>query len=737
MSHPLFADYAGHYAGYYAGYYAGCRLLLTRLSMPLGLILAVALPTSADAQHTPSSDTDWAFEERFDGDPGSPSQALLPRSFEYVATHRSHPKEHFTKPYAAFPADHATNCTGPDPAVSPLPQHEVFTSQSSNSLSPDASFFICKNHMMSSMGEVAAYSNSLFWPRQAFDFRDGGTLEFDVNINEGHTIRSWWEVLIAPREQMRFSSAPLQSAVDETYPRDRIVLDFRGNVRQIRVGKDAIAPAGWIVEDRHFGPYDFREWRDLHPGDPALEDRRIRRKMRIRFETDRIIWGIETATGTFDEFAVDVPGGLPFDRGIVQFKTHAYTPYKLGNQSTYTFHWDNIRFSGPALAPYATYHADDVVYLQRNGDRAIGDEVAVRIDLPEAPGQNPVLVGQINAPLNGQPLLSINGGPDIVVGPDDYPVANCVSGEWRDWVSFRLPLDAGDLRAGENTLRWKVGPRPACASGQSWWDGYSAKFVHIQTDGKSSTEPAAGTGNLPPSISINALPNTPPNTPPTTSPNTPSPTLALALGEPLTLRGTANDAEDGDISLAIRWLSNLDGLLGDASTLTVALSEGEHTITATVADSGGLSAAASVGVTIAAASDRPATEFIVDDRDRGKVTRRGGWRVSSRPKPWEGRSLYSTSRASTFRWNISVPVRDSYEVYVWWTSFRGRSKSAPFTVSHEDGTDLQYKNQRRGGGRWQLLGTYSFTPDGGHYVELSGANGMASADAVRVVTAPR
>jgi len=32
-------------------------------------------------------------------------------------------------------------------------------------------------------------------------------------------------------------------------------------------------------------------------------------------------------------------------------------------------------------------------------------------------------------------------------------------------------------------LRWKVGPRPSCAIDDLWWNGFSAKFIHIQTDG--------------------------------------------------------------------------------------------------------------------------------------------------------------------------------------------------------------------------------------------------------------
>lgn len=112
------------------------------------------------------------------------------------------------------------------------------------------------------------------------------------------------------------------------------------------------------------------------------------------------------------------------------------------------------------------------MYLERNGNRPIGDEQTVDINLAEDVSRNPVLVGQMSGALNGQPLLSINGSPFMVVGIDDYPVNDCVSGQWRDWVSFRLKLDPELLRKGNNVLRWRVGSRPACANNNSWWDGF-------------------------------------------------------------------------------------------------------------------------------------------------------------------------------------------------------------------------------------------------------------------------
>lgn len=438
-------------------------------------------------------DTSFAFVETFDGDPDSPSTGLVPQVFEYAATHRTHPQEHFTIEFEPFLADHDSSCNGPNPDITPLPQHYVTTTQDATGLRPDPSFYICKNHMMSSMGRVSPYSVSSFWPRQEFDFSvpEGTTkyptIEFEVNINDGHGVRSWWEILIAPREQMRVGSGPTDSPISETYPADRIVFDFRRNVRTIKVGTRAIAPDGWIVEETQFGPWDYSWWHDLHPGDPATTDHRIRRKMILEFQQQKIVWKIETQQPTvYDEWQVDLPGPYPFHQGLVMFKTHAYNPTKDENNNIYTFHWDNIRFSGPIVGLYDVHEADTHVYLQRNGNRQVGESETVHIDIPEASlQQNPVLFGQVHHPVVGQVLLRVNGGPKFEIEPYAYEVDSCYS---IDWQSFRLPLDPSLLVPGRNTLQWSIGPRPQCIEevfeedNIDHWIGYSIKFLQIQTD---------------------------------------------------------------------------------------------------------------------------------------------------------------------------------------------------------------------------------------------------------------
>jgi hypothetical protein len=319
------------------------------------------------------------------------------------------------------------------------------------------------------MGDVEGYSVTAFWPKQEFDFTSGGVLEFDVNLNDDHP-RSWWEVVIMPRDQLRVGAAHEWLPIDETYPEDRIVFDFSNNKRSIQVGTGAIDPDGIIVDAA-----DWSDWASQQPDDPANLDRRIRRTNRITVSNQKIAWSIEKADGTFNEHSVEVPGGLPFTRGLVLFKTHAYTPNKDGNRDNYTFHWDNIRFSGPLVGLYEDYEADALVYLQANGSRPIGEKAAVTIDLPEIE-TTPVLFGQVNNAMQGQVLLSINNGPQIVVNP--LTANTCYASGWE---SFRVPLEQEWVHEGKNTFTWEIGPRPSCVA--EWvWDGFSIKNLEVQLD---------------------------------------------------------------------------------------------------------------------------------------------------------------------------------------------------------------------------------------------------------------
>jgi hypothetical protein len=90
----------------------------------------------------------------------------------------------------------------------------------------------------------------------------------------------------------------------------------------------------------------------------------------------------------------------------------------------------------------------------------------------------------------------------------------------------------------------------------------------------------------------------PTNTPPTVSIDSPANGTSVDDGTSITFQGSANDAEDGNLSSSISWSSNLDGSLGTGASVSSVLSVGNHTITAAVSDSGGAEDTDSISVTV-------------------------------------------------------------------------------------------------------------------------------------------
>jgi galactose oxidase len=93
---------------------------------------------------------------------------------------------------------------------------------------------------------------------------------------------------------------------------------------------------------------------------------------------------------------------------------------------------------------------------------------------------------------------------------------------------------------------------------------------------------------------------------PTVAVTAPANNAAFSTSDIISFTGTANDAEDGNLSAGLSWRSSLSGLLGTGATLSTSLPAGTHTVTASVTDSGGLSASASVTVVV---SD-PSTQIL-------------------------------------------------------------------------------------------------------------------------------
>ncbi|MEE9501302.1 MAG: hypothetical protein V3V48_04460, partial [Candidatus Aminicenantaceae bacterium] len=88
-----------------------------------------------------------------------------------------------------------------------------------------------------------------------------------------------------------------------------------------------------------------------------------------------------------------------------------------------------------------------------------------------------------------------------------------------------------------------------------------------------------------------------------------SPTEELfPSGTTIDFEGSASDTEDGDLTSSINWNSNINGDFGTGGSFsTSSLSDGTHTITASVTDTGGQIGSASIEITV---GDPPQTETI-------------------------------------------------------------------------------------------------------------------------------
>ena len=103
------------------------------------------------------------------------------------------------------------------------------------------------------------------------------------------------------------------------------------------------------------------------------------------------------------------------------------------------------------------------------------------------------------------------------------------------------------------------------------------------------------------------------DTPPEVMINDPADGAEFDAEVDITFMGTASDAEDGDVTANLAWVSDLDGALGTGGSFSRSdLSVGVHTITATVTDSAALDGSDDIIVTIHDANSPP-TEITLDN----------------------------------------------------------------------------------------------------------------------------
>ena len=107
------------------------------------------------------------------------------------------------------------------------------------------------------------------------------------------------------------------------------------------------------------------------------------------------------------------------------------------------------------------------------------------------------------------------------------------------------------------------------------------------------------------------------NTAPSVTISSPANGASYPNGATVSFTGSANDTQDGSLTSALAWRSNLDGSIGLGGSFSRTLSAGTHTITATAVDSGGLNTVRTVNVTVAAAVTNTAPSVTISSPANG------------------------------------------------------------------------------------------------------------------------
>lgn len=190
---------------------------------------------------------------------------------------------------------------------------------------------------------------------------------------------------------------------------------------------------------------------------------------------------------------------------------------------------------------------------------------------------------------NNPPNLVISNNQENLSGTsmDDH------DGDISNYINWNSNID-GNLGIGSSATLSTYGSHSITATSTD--SGLLTSTVQItidwndpnSTNTTNTTNPVNSTNQTNTTNPVNST-NSTSNTPPNVTITSMSTSSTAIYGQDIYLKGEAGDLEDGNISANIIWTSNIDGTLGQGALISYELSEGSHTITASVTDSGGLS----------------------------------------------------------------------------------------------------------------------------------------------------
>ena len=134
--------------------------------------------------------------------------------------------------------------------------------------------------------------------------------------------------------------------------------------------------------------------------------------------------------------------------------------------------------------------------------------------------------------------------------------------------------------------------------------------------------------------------------------------------------------------------------------------------------------------TSSSTTSTPSGTIILDNGAAGTKAS-GSWKVSSVSGYYGSNSLYTDRPSDTY--SFEAAGSGSQDVYLWWTEYSNRCTNVPVEIYNgSTRLDTITVNQRQNGGRWNKLGTFSFSGKA-KVITISNGGCITSADAFKVV----
>ncbi|HEX2139161.1 MAG TPA: serine hydrolase [Woeseiaceae bacterium] len=204
----------------------------------------------------------------------------------------------------------------------------------------------------------------------------------------------------------------------------------------------------------------------------------------------------------------------------------------------------------------------------------------------------PVAQSVTGTSISRPPAVSIEAPAD---GPQTASASSIA------FAGSALDAEDGDLT---NGLKWFSDRDGLIGMGGSFSTSVLSSGTHVITASVSDSGGLSGAANV--IVAVEQAEGAG-GTPPTVSISQPVDDASVTSGDSVDFAGSASDEEDGDLTAALQWTSDLDGPFGmGGSFSSSSLSVGTHTITASVTDSD--AEAGSASLTLIVTIDKPPNE---------------------------------------------------------------------------------------------------------------------------------